>query len=103
MMDFAYDITWLGGLLLLVGAIVFAGFVALIGETPGPIAWVVTTIAAFAGAFAASEYFGQDTFAPVWEGVALWPALLGGMVVGGFAEAVVRFIHGRPVHGARPI
>jgi hypothetical protein len=103
MMDLTFDITWLGGLLLLAGALVFAGAVALIGESPGPIAWVVTTIAAFAGAFGASEYFGQETFAPVWEGVALWPALVGGIIVGGAAEAVVRFIHGRPVHGARPI
>jgi hypothetical protein len=104
-MDFTFDITALGMVVLIIGAAVYGVILNLFGEMdPAPYGWVLTGVGAFLGAFAASEYIGLDTFAPVWEGVALVPALVGGLLVGGAVELVIRLVRGgSSVQGSRPI
>jgi hypothetical protein len=103
-MDFTFDITALGFAALVIGSLAYGVFLNLFGEfSPLPYGWILTSIGAFVGAFVASEYVGLDTVAPVWEGVALWPALIGGLVTGGVIELIIRFVHGRPsIHGTHP-
>ena len=53
------------------------------------------SVAALVGAVFASEMVTSwQTIEPVWEGVALLPALAGGVVLGVIADAVVRFATG---------
>jgi hypothetical protein len=103
-MDFAFDITALGMAVLVIGALVYGVALNLYGEyNPLAYGWVLTSVATFLGAFIASEYVGLDTFAPTWEGLALWPALVGGLVAGGVVEVIIRLVHHRPrVPGAHP-
>src|SRR5262245_34427142 len=104
-MDFGFDVTALGMIALIVGAVVYGIVLNLFGEhDPLTYGWVLTSLGAFLGAFAASEYIGLDTFAPVWEGVALAPALVGGLFVGGAVELVIRVVRGpTSAHGTHPV
>jgi hypothetical protein len=106
-MDLSFDVTLLGGIVLVVGAVLFAALLSVIGEDRAPygaVGVVVTGVATFLGAFIASEYMTLDAIEPVWEGVALLPALLGGALVGGGAEFLARTIHSETsVPGPHPI
>ena len=106
-MDLGFDITLLGGVLLVLGAVLFAALVSIVGEDPAPygvVGVLVTGIATFLGAFIASEYIALQAIEPVWEGVALMPALLGGVLAGGAAEFLARTIHSETsVHGPLPV
>jgi uncharacterized membrane protein YeaQ/YmgE (transglycosylase-associated protein family) len=84
-----------GWILLIVGALVF-GFVAqFVGETRTGYEWLVDAIAAGIGGLVASEFvIGWRAIDPVWDGLALIPALLGGLVVGLVVEIVTRYITG---------
>jgi uncharacterized membrane protein YeaQ/YmgE (transglycosylase-associated protein family) len=84
-----------GWILLIAGALVF-GFVAqMVGETRTGYEWFVDAVAAAAGGLVASEFVtGWRAIDPVWDGLALIPALLGGLVVGVVAEIVTRYITG---------
>jgi uncharacterized membrane protein YeaQ/YmgE (transglycosylase-associated protein family) len=84
-----------GWILLIVGALVF-GFVAqFVGETRTVYEWLVDAIAAGIGGLVASEFvIGWRAIDPVWDGLALIPALLGGLVVGLVVEIVTRYITG---------
>jgi uncharacterized membrane protein YeaQ/YmgE (transglycosylase-associated protein family) len=91
--DFAFDMGVWGALTLLVGGIVLGVVVQLIGENRFGYEWIVTAIATIVGGFAASEFVVDwRAFAPVFDGLALIPALVGGLVVGIVVAAIVRFI-----------
>jgi uncharacterized membrane protein YeaQ/YmgE (transglycosylase-associated protein family) len=84
-----------GGVVLIVGAVVFGVLAQLIGETRTGFEWLVDGIAAGAGALIASEFITSwRTFEPVWDGLALVPALIGGLVVGIVIELATRFMTG---------
>jgi uncharacterized membrane protein YeaQ/YmgE (transglycosylase-associated protein family) len=104
-MDFAIDMGWGGAVLLVVGSIVFAIALQLIGETRFGYEWVITSIGAFVGAVAGTEFFtGLRTFQPTWDGVALLPALAAGVVLAVIVDLVVRYeTGGSLVHRGRPI
>ena len=106
-MDLSFDTTLLGAVVLVVGAALFALLMARVGEDPAPygaVGVLVTGVATFLGAFIASEYLGLHAIEPVWEGVALLPALMGGVLAGGAAELVARTIHSETsAHGPTPI
>jgi hypothetical protein len=103
-MDWSIDITALGMAALVIGSLVYGVALNLLGEfNPLAYGWILTSLGTFLGAFIASEYIGLDTFAPIWEGVAFWPAIVGGLVAGGVVELVIRLVHGRPtLHGSHP-
>ena len=102
-MEFAIALGFGGWILLSVGAIVFGGVAQLIGETRTGFEWLVVAIAAGVGALFASEFIvAWQTFQPVWDGLALVPALIGGLVVGVVVEMTTRYVTGGTYSG-RPI
>jgi uncharacterized membrane protein YeaQ/YmgE (transglycosylase-associated protein family) len=86
----------IGGWIALIGAALVFGVVAqLIGETRTGYEWLVDAIAFGIGALVASEFIvGARTFEPVWDGLALVPALAGGLIVGTVVEVATRFLTG---------
>jgi hypothetical protein len=91
-MEFAIEMGFGGIALLLVGSIVIGIVMQLIGDTRFGLEWVLTSVGAFVGALAASEFIvGWRTFAPTWDNVALVPALFGGLLAGVVVDAVVRY------------
>lgn len=102
-MEFAIALGFGGWILLIVGAVVFGGVAQLIGETRTGFEWLVVAIAAGVGALFASEFIvAFQTFQPVWDGLALVPALIGGLVVGGVVEVTTRYATGGTYSG-RPM
>ena len=94
-MDFAFDAGLWGWLILIVGAVVLGIVAQLIGEARTGYEWVVTAIGAFVGGFAASEFVvGWRTYEPVFDNLALIPALIGGLVVGIIVAVAARFLTG---------
>ncbi len=74
--------TVLGWLILIVGALIVGMGAQLLMKTDVlPYRWVLTSVAAFIGALACSEWLFVDA-TPVIEGIAVWPALIGGLAVG---------------------
>jgi uncharacterized membrane protein YeaQ/YmgE (transglycosylase-associated protein family) len=94
----------LGGWLLLVGgALVFGVIAQFIGETRTGYEWLVDAIAAFVGGLIASEFvISLQTYAPVYDGLALLPALLGGLALGVIVEVATRLLTGG-TYSTRPI
>ena len=94
-MEFAVDMTVWGAVILIVGALVIGVVSQFIGDVRTPYHWIVVAIAALVGGVFASEMVtAWQTIEPVWEGVALLPALVGGLVLGIIADAVMRFATG---------
>jgi hypothetical protein len=94
-MELAVDMTVWGAFALVVGAIVIGVVAQLIGDARLSFEWVVTAIGAFVAALFASEFVtAWATVEPVWEGVALVPALIAGIVVGALVALVVRYATG---------
>lgn len=95
-MDFNIDMGLFGVIVLAVGALTIAIGTQLIGEVKFDAEWALVALAALAGGFVASEWIvGWRAFEPVFDGLALIPALIGGLVGGVVMDAVTRFFtHG---------
>lgn len=91
-----------GGALLIVGAVVFGAIAQFIGETRTGYEWLVDAIAAAIGGLVASEFIvAWQATGPVWDGLALVPALIGGLVAGLVVEVATRYLTGgHYTHGA---
>jgi len=101
--EFAISLGIGGGILLIVGALVFGVLAQAVGETRSGYEWLVDAIAAGIGAVVASEFIvGWQALSPVWDGVALFPALMGGLVVGLVVEVGTRYLTGGTYSG-RPV
>jgi hypothetical protein len=84
-----------GALTLIVGAIVFGVVAQFVGETRTGYEWLVDAVGAGIGAMVASEFIiGWQAIAPVFDGLALGPALIGGLVVGLIVEVATRLATG---------
>ena len=84
-----------GWLILLAGALLFGVVAQFIGETRTGYEWLVDGIAAAIGAVIASEFIiSARTFEPVWDGLAIVPALIGGLVFGLVVEVATRYLPG---------
>lgn len=95
------DLTLLGWVVVVAGALI-VGLVAqaAMKQPDAPYRWVVTSIATLIGAVVASEWLFPTT-GTVWEGIAFWPAIIGGLVVGLVVDVVMqRSIAGRTGHGS---
>jgi uncharacterized membrane protein YeaQ/YmgE (transglycosylase-associated protein family) len=102
-MEFAIALGLGGWIVLIVGALVFGAVAQLVGETRTGYEWLVDAIAAGIGALVASEFIvAWRAFEPTWDGLALLPALLGGIVVGLVVEVATRYVTGG-TYSARPI
>ena len=102
-MEFAIGLGLGGWIVLIVGALRFGAVAQFVGETRTGFEWLGDAIAAGIGALAASEFIvAWRTFEPTWDGLALVPALLGGIVVGLVVEVATRYMTGGTYSG-RPI
>jgi hypothetical protein len=94
-MEFTIDLQFVGWLILIGGALAFGLLMQFIGEARTGFEWLVVAIAAFAGGLVVSEFvIASQTFGPVYEGLALVPALIGGLIFGLVADMVTRFVTG---------
>jgi uncharacterized membrane protein YeaQ/YmgE (transglycosylase-associated protein family) len=84
-----------GWIAVIAGALLFGILASSIGETRTGLEWLVDSIAAFVGAIVASEFIvAWQSFGPMFDGLAIVPALIGGLVVGGIVEVATRFMTG---------
>ena len=94
-MEFVIEMGVGGAAVLVIGAVVFGVVAQFVGEARTGYEWLVDAIGAGIGALVASEFIiGWQAFAPVFDGLALLPALVGGLVVGLVVEVATRFLTG---------
>ena len=92
-----------GGIAMIVVALIFGAVAQFVGETRTGSEWLVDAVAFGIGALVASEFIvAWQAFEPVWDGLALVPALAGGFVVGLVVELATRYLTGGTYSG-RPI
>jgi uncharacterized membrane protein YeaQ/YmgE (transglycosylase-associated protein family) len=102
-MEFSIALGFLGWMALLVGALIFGVLAQSVGDARTGYEWVADAIAAGFGALVASEFIvAWQTFEPVWDGLALVPALVGGLVVGVVVEVATRYLTGG-TYATRPM
>ena len=91
-----------GWIVLIGGALVFGLVMQLIGETRTGFEWLVDGVAFALGGLVASEFIlAWQATGPVFDGLALVPALIGGLALGIVVELVTRYVTGgRYTHGA---
>jgi uncharacterized membrane protein YeaQ/YmgE (transglycosylase-associated protein family) len=101
-MDLTITLGLGGWAMLIVGSLIFGVLAQFVGETRTGFEWLVDAIAAAVGALVASEFIvAWQAMGPVVDGLALVPALVGGLVVGLAVEIATRYItHGSYTHGA---
>ncbi len=94
-MDLTYEMG-VGALsLVTAGALVLGVALQLIGDARFEHEWLLTALGAFTGAMVGSEMIvAFQSAGPVWDGLALVPALAGGLVGGVGVALVVRFVTG---------
>jgi uncharacterized membrane protein YeaQ/YmgE (transglycosylase-associated protein family) len=102
-MEFAIDLGLGGWALVVVGALAFGIIAQYLGEAATAYDWLGTAIAAAIGALVASESIvAFQTTGPVWDGLALVPAIAGGLIVGIVVELATRAMTGGSFSG-RPM
>ena len=91
--------------LLLGGALVIGLIAQVIGETRTGWEWLVAGIGALVGGWLGSEAFGSaSTWGWAVENLYIFPALIGGVVVGAMADIFVRTVTGGSyIRHARPV
>ena len=101
-MDLVITLGLGGWAILIVGSLIFGGVAQFVGETRTGYEWLVDAIAAGVGALIASEFLTAfQSTGPVVDGLAIVPALIGGLVLGLVVEVVTRFVTGGTyTHGA---
>jgi uncharacterized membrane protein YeaQ/YmgE (transglycosylase-associated protein family) len=94
-MELAITLGFGGWLVLLAGALLFGVIAQFVGDVRTGYEWLADAIAAAIGAVIASEFIiSLQTFEPVWDGLAIVPALVGGLVLGLVVEVATRFMTG---------
>ena len=94
-MELAINLGLGGWLVLLAGALLFGVIAQFIGETRTGYEWLADGVAAALGAVIASEFIiSARTFEPVWDNLAIVPAIVGGLVLGIGVEIATRYVTG---------
>ena len=94
-MELAISLGLLGWIAVIVGALIFGVVAQLIGETRTGYEWFVDAIGAGVRAIVASEFIvAWQSWGPMFDGLAIVPALIGGLVVGVVVEVVTRYLTG---------
>ena len=92
-MELAITLGLGGWILLIVASLVFGGVAQLIGEVRTGLEWLVDAVAFGIGALIGSEFIvATQAYGLVWDGLALVPALVGGLIVGVLVELATRYI-----------
>ena len=90
-MEFAITIGIVGWIVLIVGALLFGGIAQFVGEPGSGFEWLGDAIGFGIGALVASEFIvAFQAVGPVFDGLALVPALVGGLVLGVVVEVATR-------------
>ena len=93
-----------GWIVVIVGALIFGVLAQFVGEADTGYAWLGDAIGAGLGAVVASEFIvGWRDFGPTWDGLAMGPALIGGIALGFVVELVTRLLTGGRNTGPEPI
>jgi uncharacterized membrane protein YeaQ/YmgE (transglycosylase-associated protein family) len=91
-------------ILLVLGAAILGAVAQLIGRVEVGYEWIFTAVAALVGGWFGSEAFGTlSAWGPVFEDLYILPALMGGVVLGGVVDIVVRRSTGGHYLEPRPI
>ena len=95
----------LAAVILVFGSLILGVIAQFIGEVRYPFHFVVVALAALVGGYLGSEALGTlSTWGPEFEGLYVLPALIGGLVLGGAVDAIVRFsTDGSYISEPRPI
>ena len=94
-MEFSIQLGWIAWAIVIGAGLVFGVIAQFVGETRTGYEWLVDAIAVVLGAVVASEFIvGWRAVEPVYDGLALIPALTGGIVLGLIVEVVTRFSTG---------
>lgn len=94
-MEFAITLGLAGWFLVIAGAVIFGLIAQYIGETRTGYEWLVDGVAAVLGAVIGSEFIvSMRTFEPVYDGLAIVPAIVGGLVLGIVVEIATRYVTG---------
>lgn len=102
-MEFTIALGIGGWLALIVGALAFGVIAQFVGEAKAGYEWLGDALAAGIGALVASEFIvGWQALAPVVDGLAVLPALAGGLLAGLVVEIATRYVTGG-TYGGRPI
>jgi uncharacterized membrane protein YeaQ/YmgE (transglycosylase-associated protein family) len=87
-----------GAIIMIAFAFVLGVAAQMYGEKHSTYEWLITGIAAVAGAFVASEYLGAfSAYGPQFDGLAVVPALIGAVVVGVIADLSTRTAVSEPI------
>ena len=94
-MEFAITLGIVGWIVLVVASLAFGAIAQLVGETRTGFEWLGDAIGFGVGALVASEFIvALQYVGPVFDGLALAPALVGGLVLGGVVEVATRNLTG---------
>ena len=97
-------ITPIAAILLVLGALIFGAIAQVIGRVVVGYEWIFTAAAALAGAWIGSEALGTlSTWGPEFEGLFILPAVIGGVILGGVVDLIVRRSTGGAYFEPRPI
>jgi len=97
-MEFTFALGYLGAAILVLASVLIGILFYVIGDPQFNYEWLVTAVGAFIGGFVASEFvIAFQGWEPVYEGVALIPAVAGGLIVGGAVAGVTRFLTREPL------
>jgi uncharacterized membrane protein YeaQ/YmgE (transglycosylase-associated protein family) len=94
-MELAITIGIVGWIVLIVGALLFGAIAQFVGEARSGFEWLGDAIGFGVGALVASEFIvAFRAVGPVFDGLALVPALVGGLVLGVIVEVATRYLTG---------
>jgi hypothetical protein len=93
-MSFSVDMGPAGIVAFAIAAMLLGIGSQALGEGPVPHEWLVAAAGALVGGLLTSEWLALGrTIAPVWDGVAVVPALAGGLCMTGVANVAWRTVH----------
>lgn len=90
---------------LIAGAVIIGIVLQYVGDVTNGYEWSVAGLAAIVGGWLGSEAFGAASeWGYSWEGMYIFPAIIGAIVLGFVVDLVVRYATGGSlVHHPRPI
>jgi uncharacterized membrane protein YeaQ/YmgE (transglycosylase-associated protein family) len=90
------DMTWLAWGVVILAALVIGVLVQLYLQPKTSYEWLVTGVGAVLGAWLGSEITAFATTGPVWENLAIIPAVIGGVIGAAVFEFAARAIEPAP-------
>ena len=94
-MEFTLTLGLAAWVVVIAGGLLFGAAAQFIGEARTGYEWLVDAVAFAIGAIVASEFIiAWQAFQPVFDGLAIVPAAIGGLLVGSLVEVATRYFTG---------